>query len=58
MRIRTVTLTGADDGVDPSDLLSLSLKYPLGQFGQPVQTFGPADKRDAPLAQLDRARAF
>jgi hypothetical protein len=33
MRIRTVTFTGADDGVDPSDLLSLSLKYPFVEWG-------------------------
>jgi hypothetical protein len=33
MRIRTVTLTGADDGVNPSDLLTLSLKYPFVEWG-------------------------
>jgi len=33
MRIRTVTITGADDGVDPSDLLSLSQRYPFVEWG-------------------------
>jgi len=37
MHIRTVTFTGADDGADdgvnPSDLLSLSLKYPFVEWG-------------------------
>jgi len=33
MYIRTVTFTGADDGVNPSDLLSLSQQYPFVEWG-------------------------
>lgn len=33
MRLKTVTITGADDTVDPVDLLKLSARYPFVEWG-------------------------
>ncbi len=33
MQLKTVTVTGADDSVEPEDLLALQEKYPFAEFG-------------------------
>jgi hypothetical protein len=33
MRLKTVTITGADDAVDPEELLQIQQRYPFVEWG-------------------------